>query len=169
MKKKLRLFTAIAIFNLLNSSLSSASNILDQMETYAIHIVNETYPYGLPKCTTAHINALQTNLVNISIPLELQEFWLRFGHVCFPARNIITPHIDEREYMNFIKTARELGVPSGWLPLHSGELNYFCIHPETGKVRYWTFNNSAFSENPNDQWNSFFEWIAEDWLPLIER
>lgn len=165
MKRKLLISTFVTALSLLNSSLIASDHVLDEMEKHAITVSNETYPDGLPICTSQNIEIFERDL-KISVPNQLQRFWEKFGHVWFPARNIITPHIDD--CLKFVESARNLGVPEEWLPLRSSDGNYYCIHLETGKVGYWDFYTLCFSDNPDDQWESFFDWIERDWLPLIE-
>ena len=169
MKRKLLISTFVTALCLLNSSLIASDQVLDEMEKHAITVVNDNFPSGILDRADEFIKAAQSELSTILIPKELKSFWKRFSNCRFPKGDIISPVPDIDKYIEFVMSAYEIGVSTEWFPFNAADGNYYCIHLETGKVGYWDFYTLCFSDNPDDQWESFFDWIERDWLPAIIR
>lgn len=57
-----------------------------------------------------------------------------------------------------INEARELGVPSEWLPVCEDNGDYYCID-QSGAVQFWS--QDGFTD---ENWCSLADWIKEVWI-----
>jgi hypothetical protein len=169
----MKILTTSATLALLISPQSQAASMEDKLTPFAISSVNKVFPDGLPKCTSEDLKSLEAQL-NVQIPTELAVFYQKFAQVRFTCYEILSPqsifhnHLTEGT-VTIITEAWKRGVPREYLPFCYDNADYYCIHLETGQVRFWSHDSETFSDNPNDMWASFNEWILKDWIPLMRE
>lgn len=62
------------------------------------------------------------------------------------------------ELSGAINEAKELGVPTGWLPICEDNSDYYCID-QNGVVQFWSHNGFT-----DENWESLASWIQEVWI-----
>lgn len=165
--KRLYLGTSM-VLTVLNSAHSAS--IEEDLLQLGFPVINKGFPAGLPFCAEDDL-VLFAQLLNISnIPHELKSFLLKFSHLRYTGRNVITPQTVFQEHtVEMITTAWSRGVPKDYLPFCYDNSDYYCISLVTGRVRFWSHDEEAFSDNINDMWGSFNEWVSKDWIPAMKR
>ena len=169
----MKILTTSAILALLISNPSDAASIEDLLTPFAWSGVNDIFPEGMPKCTHEDLKALEAQL-NVHIPPQLEAFYRNFAHVHFTNFEILSPQSIFHNHptqgtVTVITEAWKLGVSHAYLPFCYDNADYYCIHLETGHVRFWSYHELAFSDNPKDMWDSFNDWVVEDWIPLMKQ
>ena len=152
--------------------LSSAPSapIEEDLIQLGVPVINEGFPEGLPICTEDDLKQLGQRLDISNIPLELISFLLKFSHLRYTGRNVITPqNIFQEHTIDMITTAWSHGVPKEYLPFCYDNADYYCVSLTTGRVRFWSHDEKAFSDNPKDMWESFNEWVSQDWIPDMKH
>lgn len=161
-----------SIFCIVASYASSSEqyNIDTILKTYGKEIRNATYPDGIQPCTEEDIIQLKTALSIKTVPSQLNDFFLKFSHLSYRAFEIVMPQHKFQEYtVSLITEAWEAGVPTEYLPFCGDNANYYCIHLDTGAVRFWAHDRGSFSDSESDQWDSFYNWVQTCWVPLMDR
>jgi hypothetical protein len=166
----MKILTTSATLALLICNQSNAAySIGDALSPFARSTVNVVLPEGLPRCMPEDLKALEAQL-NICIPSELASFFMNFAHVGFTNFEVVLPQT--RFHESTIKTitqAWDRGVPKNYLPFCRDSSEYYCIHLETGQVRFWSHDSETFSDNQNDMWDSFNAWVLKAWIPLMRE
>lgn len=62
------------------------------------------------------------------------------------------------ELAQAIHNARQMGVPSNWLPICEDNGDYYCID-QSGSVRFWSGNGVSA-----ERWPTLADWIKNVWL-----
>ena len=71
----------------------------------------------------------------------------------------LTPERDHpRELCIALEEARQIGVPSNWLPICEDNGDYFCLTPDQS-VRLWDHNGAS-----HQSWPDLAAWIKEVWI-----
>ncbi|MBN3794273.1 SMI1/KNR4 family protein [Burkholderia sp. Ac-20392] len=65
---------------------------------------------------------------------------------------------DRCELTAATQRARQVGLPSDWLPICEDNGDYYCITPD-GRVRFWSPDGVT-----TESWTDLAEWIIEVWL-----
>lgn len=173
-KIKMKILTTSAMLALLMCNQSNAASSMEALLTpFARSSVNKIFPEGLPKCTPEDLQKLE-GVLNITLPTELASFYRNFAHVDFTCFEILSPQAIFHNHptqgtLTVITEAWKDGVPREYLPFCLDNSDYYCIHLQTGRVRFWSHHEQAFSDSPNDMWNSFNEWVVNDWIPLMRE
>ncbi len=173
-KIKMKILTTSATLALLMCNQSNAAISIEALlMPFAQSSANEVFPKGLPMCTSEDLQELEGAL-NITMPTELASFYRNFAHVDFTCFEILSPQSIFHNHptqgtVTIITEAWERGVPREYLPFCYDNADYYCIHLETGHVRFWSYHELAFSDNPKDMWDSFNDWVVNDWIPLMKK
>lgn len=169
-KIKMKILTTSAMLALLMCNQSNAaSSIEDLLTPFARSSVNKVFPEGVPRCTSEDLQELEAKL-NLRIPFELVSFYRNYAHVGFTCFEVVLPQTIFHEHtIKTINQAWEHGISKDFLPFCRDGSDYYCIHLETGQVRFWSHDLETFSDNPNDMWNSFNEWVVNDWIRLMRE
>ncbi|QOL19465.1 SMI1/KNR4 family protein [Candidatus Bodocaedibacter vickermanii] len=170
----MRILAKSAILALLICNPSDAASIEDLLTPLARDIVNQGFPTGIPCCTDKDLQTLKAQLSIESIPNELQSFFMNFGHKRFTCMQVVRPQSIFHNHptqgtVTMITEAWKFGVSREYLPFCYDNADYYCIHLETGQVRFWSYHELAFSDNPRDMWDSFNDWVVNDWIPLMKQ
>ncbi len=56
------------------------------------------------------------------------------------------------------RSAQDLGVPKGWLPVCEDNGDYFCVTPD-GEEKFWSHNGTT-----EECWRTLSDWIDKVWL-----
>lgn len=170
-KFKMKILTVSATIALLTCHLSNATHPIDDaLSPFAGDVINEGFPSGIPHCTDNDLRVLKAQLSIESIPIELESFFITFGHKSLSCRQVVRPQSIFHKYtIKTIAQAWEYGVSQDYFPFCRDNSDYYCIHLSTGKVRFWSYHEQAFSDNPNDMWTSFNDWVVNDWIPLMKK
>lgn len=139
-KIKMKILTTSTILALLMCHQSNASSIEDLLTSFAKSSVNEIFPEGVPACTSDDLKTLESKL-QIQIPAQLNAFYRNFAHVRFTCREILSPQSIFHNHpaqgtVTIIVKAWERGVSREYLPFCYDNADYYCIHLETGQVRF---------------------------------
>lgn len=62
------------------------------------------------------------------------------------------------ELISAIRKARQVGLPSNWLPICEDNGDYYCIIPG-GQIRFWSPDGTT-----TESWADLAEWIEEVWI-----
>jgi hypothetical protein len=164
-----RLYLGTSMLLTVLSSAPSASMEKDLLQL-GFPVINEGFPEGLPICNKDDLKQLWQRLNISNIPCELVSFLLKFSHLRFTGRNVITPQTIFHEHtIEMITTAWSYGVPKDYLPFCCDNADYYCVSLITGRVRFWSHYEEAFSDNFDDMWESFNAWVSKDWIPDMTR
>lgn len=72
---------------------------------------------------------------------------------------VLSPDINSRgDLLRAVKVARQLGVPSNWLPICEDNGDYYCLD-QTGKIRFWSGNGVS-----SESWPTLADWINDVWI-----
>ena len=174
-KMKMKILATSATLALLICNQSNAAySIEDALGSFASDVINQGFPSGIPQCTDRDLQSLKAQLNIESIPIELESFFMNFGHKSLSCRQVVRPQSIFHNHptqgtVTIITKAWEYGVPTEYLPFCLDNSDYYCIHRQTGQVRFWSCDSETFSDNPNDMWESFNEWVVKDWIPLMSE
>jgi len=98
---------------------------------------------------------------------------MSYKHVCFlrPFKNL--PYlsyngfepllfIGDPDYhldlLSAVRDAREMGLPTDWLPIMDSNADYYAVRPD-GKVAFWSHNGST-----DEEWENIATWVCEVWI-----
>lgn len=171
---KMKILTASATIALLIChSSSAASSIEELLKPFAKSSVTNMSPQGLPVCTPEDLQQLEGTL-NVKVPIELKAYFLNFSDKWFSGFEIFLPQSKFQNHptqgiITLVTQAWKLGVPREYLPFCYDNANYYCIHLETGAVRFWSSHEQAFSDHPKNQWISFNDWVVKAWIELMRK
>ncbi len=101
------------------------------------------------------------NEIHLSFPDDYRFFLKSASDSLYNGKGALrlTPNKDHpRELRTALYEAREIGLPSDWLPICEDNSDYYCIAPD-GKIRFWDHNGTS-----DESWPDLATWIKVVWL-----
>lgn len=126
-----------------------------------IRSLNANVP--LPQQLPTEENILEfESLVGFEFPEDFKNFLLYVSDVSY---SVLSPvQITNPNAHNFfpdiLESAREYGVPSGYIPFCEDNADFYCMNNE-GEIFYWSSDSMDFNE---EKWISIWDWIEQVWI-----
>jgi len=132
-----------------------SKNVVEELNELIKIADDDTMLYNLP---SDDVLKMYQDEIGISFNEETKIYFKNLPYLSYNGFEplLITTDLDRRlDLLRVVRNAREMGLPTDWLPIMESNGDYYAVRPD-GRVAFWSHNGIT-----DEEWEDIASWIVD--------